>query len=61
MGVTQETLPQPFLQHFWTPEQLASVLHWLVQTPSMGMPGLTGGQVPGFSEMQRDMAETCWP
>lgn len=48
-GVTQDTLPQPFLQHFWFPEQLESVLHWFVQTPSMGIPGLTGGQVPGFS------------
>lgn len=48
-GVTQETLPQPFLQHFWLPEQLESVLHWFMQTPSMGIPGLTGGQVPGFS------------
>lgn len=24
-------------------------MHWFVQTPSMGIPGLTGGQVPGFS------------
>lgn len=45
----QETLPQPFLQHFWFPRQLESDLHWSAQMPSMGIPGLTGGQVPGFS------------
>lgn len=45
----QETLPQPFRQHFWPPEQLESVLHWSTQGASMGIPGLMGGHVPGFS------------
>lgn len=56
----QETLPQPFLQHFWGPSQLESVLHWFMQTPSTGIPGLRGGQVPGFSAKGK-RPETCRP
>lgn len=33
-------------------------MHWLAQSPSMGIPGFTGGQVPGFSATGRAQHET---